>query len=383
VVFVDQRTVNDLADELAQALRQLEVPAEVDPVGVRPDGLGELHVEIDGRPLTIAVTTRADLRPASARDLPVFVPGRRLSAVRDRDGDVERVVRIDRGSRAERRARPNRHLEAEAELGLVFADRLSERSREVLRDHGWGWLDRRRGQLRIWCPGVRIDAAVEPSALDEERPRVRDPFTPAGRQVALWLLLHPDQPASPRGIARELDVSAGQVSNLLAALSADALLRRDRTPLVPELFWALAEHWKPKRHALAALPTTAELAGAGELQAGRWVMGDTRAAAAYGAPLAVAPDYPPDLYVPDQKTLSWVLSRSVLAPDYHRRAATVAVVPAPIVADSRLRVDDPGEPWPLAHPVIVALDLAVDRSRGREVLEAWDPPAELDVTRVW
>ena len=377
---MDQRTVNDLADELALALRQLEVPAEVHPAGVRGDGLGELHVDIDGRPLTVAVTTRAELRPAAARELPVFVPGRRLSAVRDHE--VERVVRIDRASRRPHHERRT-DTEAEAELGIVFADRLSERSRELLRDHGWGWLDRRRGQLRIWCPGVRIDASIEPSAVDEERPRVRDPFTPAGRQVALWLLLHPDEPASPRGIARELDVSAGQVSNLLTALSTEGLLRRDRTPLVPELFWALAEHWKPKRYALASLPTGDELSSAGELRAGCWVMGDTRAAAAYGAPLAIAPDYPPDLYVPDQKALSWVLNRSAVAPDYHRRAATVAIAPAPLVTDGRLRVDDPREPWPLAHPVVVALDLAVDRSRGREALEGWDPPAELDVVRVW
>ena len=58
LVFVDQRTVNDLADELAQALRQLDVPADVDPAGVRADGLGELHVEIDGRSINVAVITR-------------------------------------------------------------------------------------------------------------------------------------------------------------------------------------------------------------------------------------------------------------------------------------------------------------------------------------
>jgi hypothetical protein len=34
--------------------------------------------------------------------------------------------------------------------------------------------------------------------------------------------------------------------------------------------------------------------------------------------------------------------------------------------------------WPLAHPVAVALDLAQDRARGREILDDWSPPE-----RVW
>jgi len=36
----------------------------------------------------------------------------------------------------------------------------------------------------------------------------------------------------------------------------------------------------------------------------------------------------------------------------------------------------------VAHPVVVALDLAHDRARGREIVEAWDP-GDLGVARVW
>src|SRR4051812_45680758 len=102
---MDQRTVNGLADELQEALAQLDVPVRVDAARVRPDGLGELEAEVDARPVTMVVVARADLRPAAAKELPAFDPD---------DG---------RGA-----------------VGFVFADRLPEASREVLAARGWGWL---------------------------------------------------------------------------------------------------------------------------------------------------------------------------------------------------------------------------------------------------
>src|SRR5690242_8839887 len=39
--------------------------------------------------------------------------------------------------------------------GIVVADRISSSGRDVLRDAGWSWLDR-RGHLRIWQPGLRV-----------------------------------------------------------------------------------------------------------------------------------------------------------------------------------------------------------------------------------
>ncbi len=59
------------------------------------------------------------------------------------------------------------------------------------------------------------------------------------------------------------------------------------------------------------------------------------------------------------------------------RACTVALAPAPVVCARRL--SGRGR-WPLAHPVVVALDLAVDLGRGSEALEAWYPE---DIERVW
>lgn len=341
---MDHRTLNELAAELAAAVADTGVDAAVDALDLVGDHLGSVRLRADGRSADLLVARRADLRPVHASEL------------------------VDAAG-------------ADGRRGVVIADRIAERSRQTLREHGWGWLDRRRGHLRIWVPGLRIDSPVTPTrGRDEVRPPT-NPFTPAGRTLALWMLAHPDVPASPRALHRELGISAGQVSNLLRAFDAASLVRRDRTPLVPELFWALVEQWWPRRHGLAALPSHAELAASPELQVDRWVLTDSVAAVRFGAPLVVRPDAPPDLYVPDERVLSWLLARSVVAADWPHRTVSVAVAPTPLVCDPRLR--HPGDEWPLAHPVVVALDLATDRGRGRQVVDEWDPTPASGIRRVW
>lgn len=347
---MDHRTLNDLADELRAALLDAGIDAVVEPLRTVGDRYGLVRLDADGRSTDLLVAGRSDLRPVHAAEL-ITAAG---------DDDPQPVV-----------------------PGVVVADRVAERSRQTLRDNGWGWLDRRRGHLRVWVPGLRLDTAVTPTAAPAATAgsKPTNPFTPAGRNLALWLLTHPDDHASPRALHRELDISAGQVSNLLHALEAESLLRRDRRPLVPELFWALAEHWQPRRHALAAMPTPAELAAAPELRAERWVLTDTAAALAHGAPVVAHPDSPVDLYLPDERALSWLLARSVLAAEWSQRLATVAVAPSPLACDPRLRTL--ATPWPLAHPVVVALDLAADRGRGRQIVDEWAPPPESGIIRVW
>jgi hypothetical protein len=54
-----------------------------------------------------------------------------------------------------------------------------------------------------------------------------------------------------------------------------------------------------------------------------------------------------------------------------------------VPAAVRRRVDLDKSPveWPLAHPLFVALDLAQDVGRGREVLDRWTPDTRWP--RVW
>ncbi len=54
---------------------------------------------------------------------------------------------------------------------------------------------------------------------------------------------------------------------------------------------------------------------------------------------------------------------------------------APVPAACSHRVDLSAATWPLAAPVFVALDLAQDAGRSREILAGWTPPEPW--TRVW
>lgn len=71
-----------------------------------------------------------------------------------------------------------------------------------------------------------------------------------------------------------------------------------------------------------------------------------------------------DFYVPDQVTVRRAIT--LLGPS-SRSQARCAVRVAP--------VNNPFE-WPLAHPVVVALDPAQDAGRGREILSAWTQRSE-------
>jgi hypothetical protein len=53
---------------------------------------------------------------------------------------------------------------------------------------------------------------------------------------------------------------------------------------------------------------------------------------------------------------------------------------APVRSAVAHRFQRRGEPWPVVHPLVVALDLAADRSRGHQILDEWTPEEAL---RVW
>jgi hypothetical protein len=112
-----------------------------------------------------------------------------------------------------------------------------------------------------------------------------------------------------------------------------------------------------------------------------WALTDSAAAVAYGAPLAVRTGQLLDFYVPDQAILR--RATTLLGAASSRSQARCAVRVAPVPAACSHRVDVVASPfeWPLAHPVFVALDLAQDAGRGREILDAWTPPERW--ARVW
>lgn len=272
-------------------------------------------------------------------------------------------------------------------LRIVVADRISTEARRALQDVGWGWLDL-RGTLHVQGHGILIHTQV-PSAW--ERPGPRNPLAaPAGLAVACALLSGPTDQHTVRGLARRLDRSPSTVSEILKALKDESLVDTRTNRPTSELFWSVADVWPGKRVSLAGVPGPGMRPVSDALQLGLddvettigWALTDTLAAAAYGAPVAARADQPADYFVPTDALLrrARTLLGVALSPGEVR--ATVRVAPVPDVCGRRVDATKwSAEAWPLAAPLFVALDLAQDAGRGREILNDWDPPEGW--TRVW
>lgn len=254
---------------------------------------------------------------------------------------------------------------------LLVSDRITSDARRLLEESGWSYLDR-RGHLRLRAPGILVDTEVLPTGLPGQVSDPREPLAgAAGLAVAYRLLVLPDRPATPTKSGTGFAPST--VSVALRRIRDAGLIDSEGRPILPELFWALAERWRPRRRWLAQAPDPSEdgsdPAGPG------WRLTGTSAAVELGAPV-VASGSPLDLYVPGPAALSIALRRHGLAPDPAVAAASVAVPPVAAVTD--LPVSRTAGGWLLAHPVAVALELAQDRGRGREILQDWS-----SVERVW
>ncbi len=264
----------------------------------------------------------------------------------------------------DRAARLDPHLGATT-VGVVVADQISAEARNVLADRGWGYFDR-RGRLAMRAPGLMLDVPVK-SIVHRMNEPLPSPLTGrGGMSLACALLLRPDDPPSLREVARRAGFSAPTISAAGKKLRDLALVRPDGTPLVPELFWAVVDEWKPHRVPIAMLPHPGSATVAGPL-----------AALAWGADVVATVDYPPDLYVPDRA----ILRRATAGPPpqtIEQRAATVAVAPTPLVCLEPSELMTAG--LPVAQALFVALDLAIDKARGLELLDTFSPPG---APRVW
>jgi DNA-binding transcriptional ArsR family regulator len=265
-------------------------------------------------------------------------------------------------------------------VGIVIADRISEDARRELAARGWGWVDR-RGHLRLWTKGLRIAAEIEPLRSEAPSERFASVFPPVGIEVALALLREPARDWIVTELAAHVGRSAGGVSERLRALRQAGLVDRRNRPIVPDLFWELVGPWHERPVALASFPG---LGGPFEQLSWLglptdWVLTDTQAALLLGAPVIASSDGPPDFYVPQPSMVEAAVSH--FGPARGQPAATVRPIRyAGVHTEAPFQRNPSG--IQVAHPVVVALDLAHDRARGREVVEVWDPTA-LGVTRVW
>jgi DNA-binding transcriptional ArsR family regulator len=270
---------------------------------------------------------------------------------------------------------------------LIVADRVTETARRLLTGHRAGYYDL-RGHLALRTDNVVIDTDVEPVSGRAERTH---PLSgKAGLEVATALLMEPADGVAVRELARRLARSPSTVSEVLSALRSEGLVDDQHRVEGTGLFWQVADHWPDARVYLARRPLSGDDAAiAGPLRLGLddaettagWALADSAAAVVYGAPLAVRTGQLLDFYAPDLATVR--RATALLGSVSSRPQARCAVRAAPVPAVCARRVDLPDNPfgWPLAHPVFVALDLAQDAGRGREILEAWTPPQRW--ARVW
>lgn len=269
---------------------------------------------------------------------------------------------------------------------LVVADRVTEAARTQLTSRRGGYLDL-RGRLALRTGRLILDTAVEP--IKERVGRSAALSGKAGLEVAANVLMHPDRPVSVRELARQLNRSPSTVSEILTALRREDLIDSKNVPTSTDLFWHVAERWPVSRIYLATPPPPGDAVRQRPLRLGLdtagiepgWALTDTAAAAAYGAPLAFRSDQLLDFFVPDQVIVRRATTLLGAAASAMQAGASVRVAPVPAVVQGRIdRGDNPYE-WPLAHPLFVALDLAQDVGRGREILDAWTPDSRW--SRVW
>ncbi|HLM19875.1 MAG TPA: hypothetical protein VK549_18775, partial [Acidimicrobiia bacterium] len=246
----------------------------------------------------------------------------------------------------------------------------------LLDEAGWSWLDR-RGRLHLRAPGVRVDADVDVvGAPASTGPQSRAPVAGRGGiTVAYWLCAHPADLVSPTRDAAALGLAPSTISVTMQRL-ADAGLVDAGTGVFPELFWELAAVWRVHRTWLATAPDPDDHRQP-DPDATRWSRTGTAAAAAYGAPVVTAIGGPVELYVPGPVDVT-IAVRRYGAAEGGAGAAVLAVAPAAAAVraeagDGDMSIDG----WPAAPVLAVALDLAQDRARGREILNEWSTDGDV------
>lgn len=268
---------------------------------------------------------------------------------------------------------------------MIVADRVTERARKILASRGVGYLDL-RGRLALRADGVVIDADVEP--LRSRPLRTSALRGKAGLEVACAVLMKPEQPTPVRELARQLGRAASTVSDILSSMRSEGLIDARNAVTDSRLFWHVADHWATPRTYLSQLPSPGDAPVAQALRLGLndaagigWALTDSAAAAAYGAPVAFRSGQILDFYVPDQAVHRRATALLGVADGPSQAQATARIAPVPAVVRPRVDLDASPFEWPLTHPLFVALDLALDAGRGREILDSWTPNEQW--TRVW
>jgi hypothetical protein len=323
-VFVTARTEEEglLLQDIAEAVESLGIDVGID---------GEALV-IDGTRFVPGIVARAHPTPADLSQLVAEAPGKVPA--------------------------------------LVVADRISDAGRAVLRRAGWGWLDR-RGHVRLWAPGVRMESPLPGDAATASRRGPSNAWTTVGREIALAALCNPHEPVTARGVAATIGRSVGATHELIGRFVELGLIgSQTHLPLLPDLFWEASARWPDDGWIGLPVPIedVAERIGAEQL-----VRVDERAATLGGARIAAAGDLPPRCYVRSASALRRARSLGDRESRDEDRPARCWVRPAPVswLPLNEAHPADADHPWSVGHPQLCALRLAADPARGREIVEDW------------
>ena len=265
------------------------------------------------------------------------------------------------------------------------AERIAAEAKKTFREQGINFFDL-RGEIRIVERPLFIDTKID----------VQEPYPPArsgpldsqvAKETAIACLLTPDQPHGVRETARLIERSPSAVSSAMTGLKLAGLLTSRAEPLVPDLFHELATVWRRKPVALAKMPEPGaewrELSAdaSGKAIPSGWTLTDTVAAQSWGIPLVAPGGYPPDFYVPARSALHFAQSRLGEPASLESRACTVAIAPVRFACRHQFdHSETSGVKWPVANHIVVALDLAQDKSRGLEMIDQWQPDG---IVRAW
>jgi len=247
---------------------------------------------------------------------------------------------------------------------VIVADRISEAGRRVLREAGWGWVDR-RGHVRVWAPGLRVESPVEGRDA-HARSTSGNIWTTVGLEIALHALVHPTELVTARRVAPAIGRSVGTTHELIARFSAAGLVGpRTHRPLLPELFWETAANWPDRDWTPLPVPLAE---AAARVDAADLVRVDERAATLGGARIAAAGELPARCYVRSPGALRRL--RALVDRDEPTRC-WVRASPIEWVPLNDEHPPDAEHRWTVAHPMLCAVRLAADPARGREIVEDW------------
>lgn len=288
---------------------------------------------------------------------------------------------------------------------VIVANQLSADAKDFLtgqnagsRSFGWSWLDR-RGELALNNPKASGVIQFDLDAIDRNparpggwrlaSPRSDGPIRGrAGISYAAAVLLDPTRRPSIREVAAAAEMSHGAVGDAAKLLREAGLIRSKGEPEIPDLFDALAEAWGPTRVVpVAKVPSRKDAdhlrANANDIDEVGWGLGGDEAALTWGAPMFLLGQTRPWIWVNTDADARRA-SRTLEPASWDESKAVFAVAPTPLVCRTRLR--SPGKPkptfLPTVHPLFLALELAQDTSRGREILDQWTPE-QPEIHRVW